>query len=115
MKVAEVVDVPPPGAGFCTDIGRAPRVALEVMVKFAVILVLLNKVVLAIVIPSPACTIAPVRKFVPVMVTATVAPLAPLFGLIPVTVGIVTGAALVVNSTTLPVDLPDVFVAKACT
>jgi hypothetical protein len=47
--------------------------------------------------PPPAVTVAPVAKFVPVMVTGTLLPREPEFGLTPVTVG--AGGRVTVNVT----------------
>src|SRR5208337_358295 len=76
-----------------------PVAALAPIVNVAVICVALTTVTLLTVIPLlPGLTVAPLMKFVPVRVTGTAAPCAPLLGLTPVSVGT---DAVTVNATPL--------------
>lgn len=74
-----------------TDMVLAPDVVVAGMVQFAVTVVKVGVPVIAQVmaVPAPPMTFTPVApaRPVPVMVTGTVAPCAPLFGLMPLSVG----------------------------
>jgi hypothetical protein len=92
VTVNVVVGLPP---GVCTVTVLAPVPAPAVIVNVAVMVVAFTFVKLLTVTPVPD-TVTPVAapRFVPVMVTGTVAPRAPLLGEIPVTVGARTVNAL---------------------
>jgi hypothetical protein len=86
----------------------APVAAVPEIVNVAVICVALVTVTALTVIPLfPGFTVAPATKFVPVRVTDTAVPCAPLFGLTVVSVG---AAGLTVNGTPLLVPPPVVTV-----
>ena len=88
------VDVPLAPPGLVTVTLRASSVAPMVIVMFAVTWPAVLNVVLFTVIPLPLkLAPAPLAKFVPVITTFSVAPLAPCVGFTAVTVG----AALAVN------------------
>jgi hypothetical protein len=85
----------------------APVAAVPEIVKVAVICVALDTVTLLTVIPLlPGFTVAPLTKLVPVSVTATAVPCAPLFGLTVVRVG---AGGVTVNGT--PLLVPPAVVA----
>ena len=82
------VAVPPPGAGLVTETLRAPIVAPDPIVIFAVRLVLLFTVTVLTVMFVPKLTVVtPLMKFVPVKVTSSVSDKFPLVGDILVSVG----------------------------
>ena len=84
---------------------RAPVAAIAEIVRVAVICVALTTVTLLTVMSAvETVTVAPARKFVPVRVTGTVAPWAPLDGAMAVRVG----AALLTVKTTAPLVPPAV-------
>jgi hypothetical protein len=88
---------------------RALSVAPLVITKLAVIVVLFTTVTPEVNTPVPEIAIVlPKVKFVPVSVTATIAPRAPLFGEIDVSVG--AGGATIVNGTAFELVPSDVTV-----
>ena len=73
VKPLASVAVPPPGAGLVTETLRAPVVAPDPIVIFAVRLVPLFTVTVLTVMFAPKLTVVtPLMKFVPVKVTSIV-------------------------------------------
>src|SRR4029077_12561829 len=85
VKPAVRVPLRPPG--FVTVTSRAPSVAPAAIARVAVSCVAEGTVTPLTVMPVPTLSVAPLWKFVPVMVTGTLLPAAPCVGEIAVTVG----------------------------
>lgn len=99
--------VPPPGALFVTETVRAPGVAPDPIVMFAVICVALFTVVVFTVMFAPKLTeLTPLMKLLPVKTTSSVCEIFPLVGAMDVSVGaglLMLKSALVAG--TRPVDV----------